>query len=337
MNPMRSDKPSRLARAWSSFMRWYKKPKAARPAAPAREPRKGTFGFLTPWQLPADEAPTADMSREELAAWARSQRPLVRAIGWRDSAIFHPDAINRQYVRTMEYLGRLPKGPYLVQIFLGVGVGLGVGIFMLFMRAEAQGTINYSWPVRFLTGLGMGTALGVPLGLAFRAIIQFQAVYAPTLAPLVDMDGFQWVVRAIREGPIMRLAMIDRDEHVFRGSRDASGFAKGRIFLRIPPDLDGPVTNPTQSYDWPMLESRARGETPQRYDTDKKQARASGGVRFSSTQKRRTLKDELIGNAGITLCALMVLAGLFLFVLSTGTNSEAVQQAVSDKVGQFAP
>ena len=97
------------------------------------------------------------------------------------------------------------------------------------------------------------------------------------------------------------------------------------------------MTNPTQWYDWPMLESRARGETPQRYDTDKKQARASGGVRFSSTQKRRTLKDELIGNAGITLCVLMVLAGLFLFALSTGTNSEAVQQAVSDKVGQFAP
>ena len=49
------------------------------------------------------------------------------------------------------------------------------------------------------------------------------------------------------------------------------------------------------------------------------------------------MKDETIGYAGITMGALMIVAGLFVFTLATGTNSEAIQQAVEDKVGQFAP
>ena len=356
-----------LRRSWSAFMRWYKKPARRResdrlldylrsrqrdddwmrepdalasgPPAnsglPEEGPPRRRFGFLTPWKLPPDETPTAEMSRQELAAWAREQRPLVRALGFRDSAVFHPDIINRQYIRTMEYLGRMPKGPYIVQGLLGVGVGLVIGVAMLFMQSTAQG-IDYSWQVRFLMGLGMGCAVGVPAGIGYRAVMQFKTVYAPALAMAVDMDGFQWVVRTIREGPLMRLALIGRDDHVFRGSRDESGFSKGRVFLRIPLDA-GPVTTPKQWYDWPLLESRARGETPERYHTGKKQARATGGVRFSSSEPAKSLKDEIIGNAGITMGALMIVAGLFVFTLATGTNSEAIQQAVGDKVGQFAP
>ena len=320
-----------LSRSWSAFMRWYKKPARQRVEAPPRR----RFGFLTPWKLPLDETPTSEMSRQELAAWAREQRPLVRALGLRDSALFHPDIINRQYIRTMEYLGRMPKAPYIVQGLLGVGVGLAIGVAMLFMQSTAQG-INYSWHVRFLMGLGMGCAVGVPAGIGYRSVMQFKTVYAPALAMAVDMEGFQWVVRTIREGPLMRLALIGRDDHVFRGSRDESGFSKGRVFLRIPLDA-GPVTTPEQWYDWPMLESRARGETPERYHTGKKQARATGGVRFSSSEPAKSLKDEIIGNAGITIGALLIVAGLFVFTLATGTNSEAIQQAVGDKVGQFAP
>ena len=360
-----------LRRSWSAFMRWYKKPArrresdrlrqdlldglrygqrdggrmrgsdagAAGPPAsgglPEAAPPRRRFGFLTPWKLPLDETPTAEMSRQELAAWAREQRPLVRALGFRDSALFHPDIINRQYIRTMEYLGRLPKGPYIVQVLLGGGVGLVIGVAMLFMQSTAQG-IDYSWHVRFLTGLVMGCAVGVPAGIGYRSVMQFKTVYAPALAMAVDMDGFQWVVRTIREGPLMRLALIDRDDHVFRGSRDESGFSKGRVFLRVPLDA-GPVTTPEQWYDWPMLESRARGETPERYHTGKKQARATGGVRFASSEPAKSLKDEIIGNAGITMGALFIVAGLIVFTLATGTNSEAIQQAVGDKVGQFAP
>ena len=360
-----------LRRSWSAFMRWYKKPASQReldrlrqdlldglgydqrdggrmrgsdagaagpPASgglPEEAPPRRRFGFLRPWQLPLDETPTAEMSRQELAAWAREQRPLVRALGFRDSAVFHPDIINRQYIRTMEYLGRMPKGPYIVQVLLGVGVGLVIGVAMLFMQSTAQG-IDYSWHVRFLMGLVMGCAVGVPAGIGYRAVMQFKTVYAPALAMAVDMEGFQWVVRAIREGPLMRLALIGRDDHVFRGSRDESGFSKGRVFLRIPLDA-GPVTTPEQWYDWPLLESRARGETPERYHTGKKQARATGGVRFASSEPAKSLKDEIIGNAGITMGALMIVAGLIVFTLATGTNSEAIQQAVGDKVGQFAP
>ena len=327
----RLPKTSIAYRAWSAFRGRRNEPDREREGPPRRR-----FGFLTPWKLPLDEAPTIEMTRGELAGWAREQRPLVRALGFRDSAVFHPDIINRQYVRTMEYQGRLPKGPYVTQALLGVGVGLAVGVFMLFMQSDSTGVVNYPWHVRLLTGLVMGTAVGFPMGIAFRAMMQFKAVYAPALAMAVDMAGFQWVVRTIMEGPVMRLALVDRDEHVFRGSRDESGFARGRVFFRVPLDF-GPVTSPTEWYDWPMLESRARGETPERYHTGKKQARATGGARFASSERRKTWKDEIIGNAGITMGFFMILAGLFLFALSTGTNSDAVQAAVADKVGQFAP
>ena len=318
-----------LSRSWSAFMRWYKKPARREGKAPPRR----RFGFLTAWKLPLDGVPTAEMSRQELAAWAREQRPLVRALGFRDSAIFHPDVINRQYIRTMEYLGRTRKGPYIVQGLLGVGVGLAISVAMIFIQAHATaGAAQYSWPVRFLMGLVLGCAIGVPAGVGYRAVMQFRTVYAPALVMAVDMDGFQWVVRAIRERPLMRLALIGRDDHVFRGARDESGFSKGRVFLRMPLDASL-VTTPEQWYDWPMLESRARGETPERYHTGKNQARATGGVRFSSSEPAKTLKDEIIGNAGITMGALMIVAGLFVFTLDTGTNSEAVQQAVGDRLG----
>ena len=268
---LRLPKTSIAYRAWSAFRR-RNEPDREREGPPRRR-----FGFLTPWKLPLDEVPTIEMTRGELAGWAREQRPLVRALGFRDSAVFHPDVINRQYIRTMEYQGRLPKGPYVTQALLGVGVGLAVGVFMLFMQSDSTGVVNYPWHVRLLTGLVMGTAVGFPMGIAFRAMMQFKAVYAPALAMAVDMAGFQWVVRTISEGPVMRLALVNRDEHVFRGSRDESGFASGRVFFRVPLDF-GPVTSPTEWYDWPMLESRARGETPERYHTGKKQARATGGA-----------------------------------------------------------
>ena len=84
--------------------------------------------FSPPWTMPGGATPTAEMSTAEIVSEAQGEPPFYRIYGLRDAAWVRPARMNRQYLRTRDFLGRLGLGPYLWQWALTLCVGMGFAI-----------------------------------------------------------------------------------------------------------------------------------------------------------------------------------------------------------------
>ena len=207
-------------------------------------------GFLGPIP-PPDMGSTHDMTIAELSEEARVSRPLLRAAGLRDSAIFHANVASRQYLRTMFFVGAVPFTPYLVQYFVVVLASAGLGGLMMFGPGFSDTQeLTASRELYALVGAIFGIPMGLGVGYSLRTTAMFGATYAiARVAQKVTDLSTQRRTVAIYELPLLRMAFSDRpSERLFSGVEGQSGFTNGRMNLETDIDLST-ITDPRMFYE----------------------------------------------------------------------------------------
>lgn len=219
----------------------------------ARQRQNGTVTFLakllTPMALPVGVKSSDDMSEEEIVQEAQDARPLLREIGWRDSAVFHPDVMNLRYLRTCHYVGKLPIKPYVIQLAVTLGVAAGMAVLFLFGPTQEAEDLALGKGMFAIVGGLMGLVFGVGIGYSTRSAMQFWLAHAEAriAQKRTDENGIRKTV-AVYELPLLRLAFADRHgEHMFSGIEDKSGFINGRMNLETDLDLSL-ITTPAIFY-----------------------------------------------------------------------------------------
>ena len=208
-----------------------------RPAGPTpKEIKLGTKGI-----------PTSKMTADQLAVEARTDRKLLRAVGWSDAAAFHPQTMHHQYKRVTEATGRLPYGSniWAMGVTLAIFVVAVVGAFVAplgpggveglkggELSEEAKAALPYFTMVRnavLIIVPGMGLFAGGLLGFATRAWKEYAVAYAAARITQIDEDDG---AVAILEKNWMRMTVFDRhEESLFSGNDEHSGFIDGRLAL----------------------------------------------------------------------------------------------------------
>ena len=82
--------------------------------------------MFQPWKLPDDWPKTEDMTDAELAEEARAQRHLLRASGFFDSAMFHPQLMNQQYLTGMSIQWRDTHQAVFAIIRISLSVAIAI-------------------------------------------------------------------------------------------------------------------------------------------------------------------------------------------------------------------
>ena len=220
-----------------------------------RLPRLRLPRYSPPWILPSSMTTTDQLSQEELTREAREARPLLREIGWRDSAVTHPALTNIHYLRTVQFLGRFPVRPYALQVLFTLGVAAGFALLFFFGPAQEDDSdlaLSGAQYVYSLVGGMVGLLFGTGMGYSARCLSQFNTAYAS--ARIAQKHNGRTV--AILELPLLRMAFAGHAqgsgngngrpfESLFSGVENRSGFANGRMNLETGLQLAA-VTDPRQ-------------------------------------------------------------------------------------------
>ena len=200
-----------------------------------------------PWKLPPSETPQDQLSDEAFLEWSTESRPLLRAWGWRDSALFHPDTMNTQYLRFQLSRGRLPVKPYLIMYLCALGLGAVIGgiivLARLFEGSDPDPTRDLGvLPTWLLLTIGAvsGTLFGSGLGVSTKSLIQFRQCYAPArIIQVATVEGVRRAV-AILETALYRPVFAGRTApdgaSWWRGQDGSNGYADGSLSLEVDGD-----------------------------------------------------------------------------------------------------
>ena len=206
-----------------------------------------------PWRLPRTLKPTEEMSLEELEAEARSEKPLLKKIGFKDSAIIHQDRVKLHYLRAAGFLGWLGIKPFILG---GLWVVLGTAFAIAFFTIQASNFDFSSQTGECLEGavcvdeadeagvpIWAGPLLGLVVGqlvtltsaLTFLAISRFDTAYSPTtVAEARYFDrarGVGRVVLNIARIPMLRMATVTHQENRYIGDEGSASFGHGRSLV----------------------------------------------------------------------------------------------------------
>ena len=295
--------------------------------------------YNPPWILPPSMTPTDQLSQEELVREARESRPLLREIGWRDSAVAHPSLTNIQYLRTVQFLGRFPVRPYVLQVLLTLGVGAGLALLFFFgptQQEDSELALSGARYVYSLVGGMVGLVFGTGMGYSARCLSQFNTAYAS--ARIAQKHNGRTV--AILELPMLRMAFVDHAqgngngngngnggghpyESLFSGVENRSGFANGRMNLETGLQLSA-VTDPRQFQEPGAIRPSAStftGVHTSRRHSLLSTAKEMGRINAEKQMNRSKGKD-LLGmmgeHKGMTF--FLVSAAISLFVLAAGVE-----------------
>ena len=182
---------------------------------------------------------------------ARNEKPLLRFIGRRDSALLNPGTLNRHWTLTREYFGT-GDTTFIAGVTLGVfALAVAVAVF-LWMNAGSGVVAEdyteagvYPW-LDALIGSGVVALMGASFGATFVMFRRWQNTYT-TVTVFEHCDPARvWRTTNLLTFPIPRLAFADASKAAYyTGASGKSGPREGHVELDLPPGeriVDG---------DWP--------------------------------------------------------------------------------------
>ena len=268
---------------------------------------------------------------------AREARPLLREIGWRDSAVTHPALTNIQYLRTVQFLGRFPVRPYVLQVLFTLGVAAGLALLFFFgptQEGDSELALSGARYVYSLVGGMVGFVFGTGMGYSARCLSQFNIAYAS--ARIAQKHNGRTI--AILELPLLRMAYVGhaqgsgngngnghRYESLFSGVESKSGFANGRMNLETGLQLAA-VTDPRQFQEPGAIRPSASTFTFTGVHTSRRHSLLSTAKEMgrinAEKQMIRSKGKDLLGmmgeHKGMTF--FLVSAAISLFVLAAGVE-----------------
>ena len=278
---------------------------------------------LKPWMLPPGMTPSKDMSEEEMVLEAQESTPLLRTVGWSNSAMLHPNEMNIRYLRTCNYVGKLPMRPYVIQVLLTFGVSIGFAVLFLFGPTQESTELAVGKGLYALVGGIAGLVFGFGAGYSTRTIFQFNIAH--TFARIAQRKTENGVTRtvAVYELPLLRLAFADRHgEHMFSGIEDKSGFINGRMNLETDLELSL-ITRPDVFY-MPGAVRACRsdftGVSSSRRHALNDMAKQAGRINAEKQQQRQNdgFSNWMSEHKGLTF--FLVAAGVSLLVMFLGVE-----------------
>ena len=286
---------------------------------------------LTPWLLPDGYKSSDDMSQDELVQEAREARPLLRELGWRDSAVLHPDIMNTRYLRTCNYVGRLPIRPYVIQILTTLGFSAFLGFLFFFGPQQDEASdLALGKGIYVIVGAFTGLIFGAGAGYSARTMSQFWVAYSfARVAQKVTENGVKRTV-AVYELPLLRMAFADRHgERMFSGVEERSGFVNGRMNLETTLEL-AEITDPRQFYEkgavYPCV-SNFTGVTASRRHALNDMAKMAG--RISAEKQARRENDDFSGwvgeHKGLTFFAIAAIVSVLMLIIGVEIDFGEIQ------------
>ena len=278
---------------------------------------------LKPWKIPASMTPSKDMSEEEMVLEAQESRPLLRTVGWSDSAMMHPNEMNIRYLRTCDYVGKLPIRPYVIQLLLTFGVAAGMALFFSFGPTQESAELAIGKGVYAIVGGVTGLVFGFGVGYSTRTAFQFGIAH--TFARIAQRKTENGITRtvAVYELQLLRLAFADRHgEHMFSGIENKSGFISGRMNLETDLELSL-VTRPDIFY-MPGAVRACRsdftGVSASRRHALNDMAKQAGRINAEKQQQRQNdgFSNWMAEHKGLTF--FLVAAGVSLLVMFLGVE-----------------
>ena len=303
-------------------------------------PRKPSLRLRAPRRTPKEPIP---QTVQELAEEARAMRPLLKAKGIYDAAIFHPGLCHLQYTRVTQFAAGLGILSWVIMglTLLGVAGGFALMLFAfaptggggVAAAAELNQRVTYT-----IVGAIMGAFFGALVSWSVKAVYEFGVVYADGLILQVvnvggdDGTSRQKVVVAALVLPLMRMAFVDRmQEDLFSGPKGKDGFQKGRLVLETEKDV-AQVSHPSEVYDAVKCRSNFTGVHAVRTYTLLEKAVRCGQVRRAMLEKTnsRSRGNLITGNAGITL-GLAGIVVMFL-VMALGIEVQGVGEGLAKAI-----
>ena len=280
------------------------------------------------WTLPSSYRPVEEMTTAEVAEESRQNKPLHRAMGWRDSAILNPGASKHQYLRTMQYTGDLPLRPALWM--LGVSFGGGVAFIVLFAFFGSGGgdesNLYKNAYINMLIGGMIGGLIASSVGWGVKSVMQFRASHADCIAIEASDEDGGWKYNALLLGKIPRLSQIDKDAtKIFTGPPEHSGFRSGQVYLRTAPGQR--IREATSMRDlFNMVSTFGRfigNNATATYNLFHSSMR-TGGLR-QERMKKKQWQDMVTGNIGVAFGIVAIVGSVFMFAGDFGTPTEVPQ------------
>ena len=278
-------------------------------------------------------APTEDLPVSELVDLVRSDRPLLKKLGWRDSAVFHPDVMKRQYQRAANFFGYLGIGPYCLAAAFLVLACLGIaGVFHGFWTWEK--IIPNQSPMAELPrwlGLAVGFGCGVPIGLAgvgsILSTLRWDTTYCDGLVIQQAGPSKNLLLEAFQ-----RLVFADRQIGRFKGDESEGGFAKSkRMVMRTGVDIPT-SSSPQDFYDGDPSSSGFIGNhaaiIKALVNTPVEAGKAA--QEFNQLAKKRGLGLDPVGNGGLVICVILIL--LAAGVQCVGVDTSALAGSVMENL-----
>ena len=205
------------------------------------------INFFQPWKLPEDWPKTWDMTTQELAEEARGQRQLLRAFGYFDSAITHPQLINQQYLRACQYNGVIPIKPYVALYAIPMLMMVMFGTLFAVFNTDLQ----VHTAISFVIGGTIGALWGMGVGHVTMAVMQFETAYASSLS--FQLNGNE-PLKCLNV-PVLRMSCVDNPHVTYVGSSADARFDKGALLLMVPEDVDvTQIQNSYQIHQWESLQ-----------------------------------------------------------------------------------
>ena len=304
-----------------------------------RMPRKLSLRLRTSQRTPKEPIP---QTVQELADEARAMRPLLKAKGIYDAAIFHPGLCHLQYTRVTQFAAGLGILSWAIMglTLLGVAGGFALLLFAFaptggggVAAAELNQRVTYT-----IVGAIMGAFFGSLVSWSVKAVYEFGVVYADGLILQVanvggeDGTSRRKVVVAALVLPLLRMAFVDRmQEDLFSGPKGKDGFQKGRLVLETERDV-AQVSHPSEVYDAVKCRSNFTGVHAVRTYTLLEKAVRCGQVRRAMLEKTnsRSRGNLITGNAGITL-GLAGIVVMFL-VMALGIEVQGVGEGLAKAI-----
>ena len=284
----------------------------------------------------APPTPPKELSVQELVAEAQADQPLLKKIGWRDSAVLHPQVMKRQYTRAAQYFGFLGIGPYflgglaLVLACLGSALAFHLGWTNIIPNQHRMADLP-EW-----LGLAVGFGVGIPIGLAglgsILSTLRWALTYSDGLVIHRDQDWQPGASKTLLLEAFQRVVFADRQIGLFRGGEGEGGFAKARrMGMRTEKDIPS-STSPKDFYDSKPSSSDYVGNHAAIIKALVLDAVEAGkaGREFNQPVKKKGLGLDPVGNGGLLLGVIMIL--LAAGIQCVGVDTSALAGSVVEQL-----
>lgn len=288
-----------------------------------RKPRKPLFEF--PWELPYDLKVKGELTVEELEAEARQEQPILKRMGFRNSAIFSPALMKRQYLRAAGFLGWLGIKPYIGSSSMVVlGILAMAGFFWMALKATygldsggVEASADHEIPAYWgaIVGSMVGTIIFFPAAGLLLAFSRFDTAYAQSTVVQAYYDHGNRFVMALARVPLLRMATATSQDDRYIGPDGHNSFGKGRSLLEVEDRLTK-ISDVRAFYDAKPRHSTWSGMFATSTNSWYSLALDGGRLKRERNLKLKEKKWKLdpVGNGGILICLIALVFALIVGV-----------------------